>query len=311
MAFVSGGFAELMAGFLWVPMDGMLNFISWLCCHNNMYKVIVQRLQIQGPSSHHRLYNGGFGTYLLKSATSPTIRSTRCVQKDRCQRGGGGSVSRILSLDAQLHARCAVRQYIFSYLLPHPTAAAVSWATYEFMKQQLYKYNIDFWVQNVWAALTTKSGKRRIEDEVRKESHIINFMAGVTGGILASVVVNPMDVAKTRLQTDTYLRDATRTWEPPLHHLPVPLGTHGEISVLTAAHQRTTVVERKYTGLLSALRLMVKEEGPGALMKGVLPRIMFFAPLAGMQYSIYELAKQLAHVSEVKLKVCTLLTYCT
>jgi len=182
------------------------------------------------------------------------------------------------------------------------------------MKQKLYKYNVDIWVRKVWTSVfgadhssRSYAGKSKATEDVRKESHLVNFMAGMTGGVLASVVVNPMDVAKTRLQTDTYLRDATRTWEPPLHHLPIPLST--QVDSQEKLGRQNACVERKYTGLLSALRLMVKEEGTAALMKGVLPRIMFFAPLAGMQYSIYELAKQLAQVSDAELKVSSTPTH--
>lgn len=188
-------------------------------------------------------------------------------------------------------------------ILSYIPAAAVSWATYEFVKQKLYKYEVDLWLDKVWGYLFAGRPNTRADGDLaqKTESHIINFFSGMTGGVLASVVVNPMDVAKTRLQTDTYIRDATRALENlPLQHLPGPSPVSGPL--LPIATENGMVV-RKYTGLLCALRMMVKEEGPAALMKGVLPRIMFFAPLAGMQYSIYNLAKQLSCLSDEEIKV--------
>lgn len=42
------------------------------------------------------------------------------------------------------------------------------------------------------------------------------------------------------------------------------------------------------SGIIGTLNTIVKEEGAGTLMKGVLPRIVFLAPLAGITFSVYE-----------------------
>lgn len=41
-------------------------------------------------------------------------------------------------------------------------------------------------------------------------------------------------------------------------------------------------------GIVGTLNTIVREEGAGTLMKGVLPRIVFLAPLAGITFSVYE-----------------------
>jgi solute carrier family 25 (mitochondrial S-adenosylmethionine transporter), member 26 len=76
-------------------------------------------------------------------------------------------------------------------------------------------------------------------------------LAGVSGA-LAAIIMTPVDVVKTRLMTQR----------------------------IGAAVQ--------YSGIFNTLQTIVKEEGAGVLMKGVLPRIVFLAPLAGITFSLYE-----------------------
>jgi len=75
-------------------------------------------------------------------------------------------------------------------------------------------------------------------------------LAGVSGAI-AAVIMTPVDVVKTRLMT-----------------------------------QRAGAVQ--YKGIIGTLNRIVQEEGAATLMKGVVPRVMFLAPLAGITFSVYE-----------------------
>lgn len=74
-------------------------------------------------------------------------------------------------------------------------------------------------------------------------------LAGVAGAI-AAVIMTPVDVVKTRIMTAR--------------------------------------VGAQSAGIVGTLRTIVAEEGAGTLMKGVIPRIMFLAPLAGITFSVYE-----------------------
>lgn len=74
-------------------------------------------------------------------------------------------------------------------------------------------------------------------------------IAGIAGAI-AAVIMTPVDVVKTRIMT-------ARAGAVP-------------------------------AGLITTLRNIVAEEGAGVLMKGVLPRIVYLAPLAGITFSVYE-----------------------
>lgn len=76
-------------------------------------------------------------------------------------------------------------------------------------------------------------------------------VAGVAGA-LAAIIMTPVDVVKTRIMT-----------------------------------QRVGA-SVQYSGIVATLKKIVSEEGAATLMKGVLPRIMFLAPLAGITFSVYE-----------------------
>lgn len=76
-------------------------------------------------------------------------------------------------------------------------------------------------------------------------------VAGVAGAI-AAIIMTPVDVVKTRIMTQK----------------------------AGAAIQ--------YSGIINTLRKIVAEEGAATLMKGVVPRIVFLAPLAGITFSVYE-----------------------
>eukprot|EP00178_Gracilaria_changii_P016622 TRINITY_DN47881_c0_g1_i1.p1 TRINITY_DN47881_c0_g1~~TRINITY_DN47881_c0_g1_i1.p1 ORF type:complete len:358 (+),score=59.62 TRINITY_DN47881_c0_g1_i1:1508-2581(+) len=75
-------------------------------------------------------------------------------------------------------------------------------------------------------------------------------IAGVAGA-LAAIMLTPIDVVKTRIMTQ----------------------------------RAGTAV---YSGVIGTLKKIVREEGAATLMKGVIPRVVFLAPLAGITFSVYE-----------------------
>ncbi|KAA8496533.1 putative mitochondrial carrier [Porphyridium purpureum] len=82
-------------------------------------------------------------------------------------------------------------------------------------------------------------------------------LAGAAAGAIASAVTNPLDVVKTRLQTQ------------------------GEIGA------------RRYRGMMHAIRhIWIEERVPGFL-RGIKPRIMFHAPAAAICWTTYELSKHI------------------
>lgn len=74
-------------------------------------------------------------------------------------------------------------------------------------------------------------------------------LAGISGAV-AAIIMTPVDVVKTRIMT-------------------------AKAGTATA-------------GIIGTLKNIIAEEGAGTLMKGVVPRIVFLAPLAGITFSVYE-----------------------
>eukprot|EP01117_Protostelium_nocturnum_P014404 TRINITY_DN5481_c0_g1_i1.p1 TRINITY_DN5481_c0_g1~~TRINITY_DN5481_c0_g1_i1.p1 ORF type:complete len:313 (-),score=91.88 TRINITY_DN5481_c0_g1_i1:49-987(-) len=77
--------------------------------------------------------------------------------------------------------------------------------------------------------------------------------AGALAGIVSVVVTYPLDLIRTRLSVQSS--------------------------------------EAKYTGILNAWRTIVKEEGYGALFKGLSPTVMGVAPYVGLNFMTYETLK--------------------
>jgi len=92
--------------------------------------------------------------------------------------------------------------------------------------------------------------KKAVKDEHGKVSPFALFMCGITAGAIASSGVTPADVIKTRLQ------------------------------VKSSTHQ--------YKGIVDCFSRILKEEGPRALFKGIIPRMLIISPLFGITLATYE-----------------------
>lgn len=87
----------------------------------------------------------------------------------------------------------------------------------------------------------------------------MHITAGGAAGALASAVTTPLDVIKTRLQC-----------------------------------QGVCGADRyKNSSVLAVARNIVKREGPGALWRGMRPRVLFHTPAAAICWSTYEAGKSL------------------
>lgn len=106
-------------------------------------------------------------------------------------------------------------------------------------------------------------GKTDIVNQKRSEAHQ-SFISGVTAGCVASFLVNPFDVVKTRLQTI-----------------------------------RKGAGERHYHGITDCFRTVLATEGAAAFMKGVSARMLVIAPLFGIAQTVYYL-----EVADNLLKKC-------
>ncbi|RNE96738.1 mitochondrial carrier protein [Trypanosoma conorhini] len=92
--------------------------------------------------------------------------------------------------------------------------------------------------------------------------------AGGMGNIVASIATNPLEFIKTRLQVQR--------------------------AVLSVGGRPTTVhgFPYLYTGFFDGLRMVIREEGPLALWRGVGSRVAFAAPNAALTMAFYDYLRQ-------------------
>lgn len=107
-------------------------------------------------------------------------------------------------------------------------------------------------------------------------SMVVNVLSGFLAGSAAAVVTNPMDVAKTRIQTQEittikkFMLDNSKN--------PKILPTYPDF-------------RPKYTGAFSTIYRIIREEGWRALGKGLTARICGGAPAAALGFGVYEIIK--------------------
>eukprot|EP00930_Biecheleria_cincta_P031764 TRINITY_DN2202_c0_g1_i1.p1 TRINITY_DN2202_c0_g1~~TRINITY_DN2202_c0_g1_i1.p1 ORF type:complete len:661 (-),score=71.56 TRINITY_DN2202_c0_g1_i1:368-2350(-) len=92
-----------------------------------------------------------------------------------------------------------------------------------------------------------------------------HFVSAGVSGVIASAATQPLDVVKTRLQTQEILRDMARG---------------GKITS-----------DARYRGLTSTFSAILREEGVPGLYRGTVPRMIFAAPSAAMCWGTYEAIK--------------------
>lgn len=223
------------------------------------FDVATQRLQIQG-SLQPRQYKNGYD--LLKQ-----VYETEGIRG--LYRGFGATIIRNMP------------------------SSAIWWSTYEVTKAYLHSFDIR-------AALHLPARKAsmlvsKYEDEttlketrtVEDEDPVIHCIAGVSAAAVATTLTNPLDVAKTRLQT---------TIRKPPPNPPTSILT----SKLENAKLSDSVSQnfaRKQLNIFSVLRLAVQQEGIRVLGKGLVPALLISTPYSVFGIVIYEQVKKWSVIS--------------
>jgi hypothetical protein len=121
--------------------------------------------------------------------------------------------------------------------------------SYENVKLLLYRPSI----------LPYLTWSKSSDNETNKVHRIPQFTAGFIAGTITSTCVNPLDVVKTRIQTQ---------------------------NIQTLGTTSSTVM---YKNIFHGLQCLWREEGVHGLLRGVLPKLMSRGPLSAMSALIFEL----------------------
>jgi hypothetical protein len=138
----------------------------------------------------------------------------------------------------------------WAWIATEAPSSAVSFATYQFTKKTIQKHDTYGYIS-------------RQGDSDDEGYYPINIISGFIAGTVAGMVTNPIDVAKTRIQTQEY-----------------------------SNFSNSKITSPKYKGTLNALTTIVKEEGLIALTKGMTARVLVLAPSSALGFGIFEIVKK-------------------
>jgi solute carrier family 25 protein 44 len=124
-------------------------------------------------------------------------------------------------------------------------ASAIWWSSYEFIKRSISDNDPREWFGYV----------PKMKEGTVNQNYFAQIVAGVMAATITCTAINPMDVMKTRIQTQT------------IHN---------------------TKQEEMVTNVFSGLKSMVKREGFKSMFKGLVPKVMVYAPFMGLSTLIYE-----------------------
>ncbi|CBK22262.2 Mitoferrin (Mrs3/Mrs4) [Blastocystis hominis] len=173
----------------------------------------------------------------------------------------GGALASVAH-DAVMTPLDVVKQRMQLGLYSSPMTALRSIIRYEGFRALYSSYftTILMNVPNAAVLVVTNDWMKSILNPSGKQNFSAFLVSGLVAGSLSGFVTCPLDVIKTRIQTQT-------------------TGADG--------------VLRRYTGFWQTLKLLVKEEGVRSLFMGVSTRIMQQAPAAALSWTVYETVKRL------------------
>eukprot|EP00164_Ancoracysta_twista_P002023 GFYU01002668.1.p1 GENE.GFYU01002668.1~~GFYU01002668.1.p1 ORF type:complete len:345 (-),score=79.55 GFYU01002668.1:684-1718(-) len=243
-----------------------------------IYETAKRKLGADDPSTHTPLASGACGA--MATIVHDGIMTPMDVCKQRLQLGYyKGVVDCVRTIIKDEGAGALFRSYPTTLFMNVPYASALV-AANESLKTVLNPSG----EQNIGAFL----------------------LAGAGAGAFAAAVTNPLDVAKTRLQTQNLV--GTMEAAPPSaggsSGIPRGSGIAGsQQSTMPGNHsvklqyakvhttsQRATPQVR-YSGLMDAMKQIYQAEGAVGFARGIRPRLLFHAPSTAICWTTYETAK--------------------
>ena len=110
------------------------------------------------------------------------------------------------------------------------------------------------------------------------------LLAGAGAGMLAAAATNPLDVVKTRLQTQHLRLAADGAGES------VAAAAAAKVSEAAAGCPRTPLA---YTGMVNTIMQLWAEEGARGFTRGMSARMLIHAPSVAICWTTYESVKHL------------------
>jgi solute carrier family 25 iron transporter 28/37 len=172
--------------------------------------------------------------------------------------------------------------------------------------------------------VATNESVKKMLNPSNEYNFTASLISGCIAGGTAAMLTTPLDVVKTRLQTQGYVIDnsiihSTTTqsvdtinmshcpeynkgvtkhinngMKTPLYSVPSMANSTAN-SFMSSQHRP----QLRYYSVTQTIRLIVEEEGINAFIRGVVPRVLTHAPSVAISWTAYEMAKSLlSHLKE-------------
>ena len=122
--------------------------------------------------------------------------------------------------------------------------------------------------------------------------------AGVSGGV-AGLLTNPLDIVKTRLQTQEIKPTCSRLND--LFDHPEKHEMRGCCTPSTLRDCKFDTKSTRYTDVKSTVQYIIKNEGFSSFSKGSLARLAINVPSTALSWGTYELVKSLLGAKSHKI----------
>lgn len=126
---------------------------------------------------------------------------------------------------------------------------------------------------------TTNEAIRMVINPDEEYSLSAYIFSGAAAGSVAAAATNPLDVVKTRLQTQHLVRQE------------LIFGPAAKAAAAPGGESPCPRVPLRYTGMLQTARTLMKEEGAGIFARGLQARLMIHAPSVAICWTTYESIK--------------------